>query len=130
MNKFDKEFRVYYEDTDAGGIVYHANYLKYMERTRTEWLRSLGFSQNKLLEQFIGFVVIDMEIAFKKSARLDDVVNVSCEVVKKKGASLYFAQEIRIHDTVLVNATVKVACVDTKRSRPIAIPTHIINVIN
>lgn len=85
MNKFDIQSRVYYEDTDAGGIVYHANYLKYMERARTEWVRSLGISQHDLLEQSLGFVVIDMEIAFKDSARLDDVLDVSCQVVEKKG---------------------------------------------
>jgi acyl-CoA thioester hydrolase len=130
MNKFDAEFRVYYEDTDAGGIVYHANYLKYMERTRTEWVRSLGISQQNLLEQSLGFVVIDMSIAFKRSAKLDDIVKVSCEVTEKRGASLTFAQKIMKDNTLLVSAVVKVACVNTKRSRPTAIPKVLLNAID
>lgn len=130
MNKFDIQSRVYYEDTDAGGIVYHANYLKYMERARTEWVRSLGISQQNLLEQFVGFVVIDMSIAFKQSAKLDDVVNVSCKVIEKKRASLMFLQEITKENVLLVRAEVKVACIDTKRSRPIAIPKELLNAIN
>lgn len=130
MNKFDIQSRVYYEDTDAGGIVYHANYLKYMERARTEWVRSLGISQQNLLEQFLGFVVIDMNISFKQSAKLDDVLKVSCEVMQKKGASLLFAQEIYKDNTLLVSAVVKVACVNTKFSRPTAIPKELLNAIN
>jgi acyl-CoA thioester hydrolase len=130
MNKFDIQSRVYYEDTDAGGIVYHANYLKYMERARTEWLRSLDISQQNLLEQSLGFVVIDMKIAFIQSAKLDDVISVSCQVMQKKGASLSFVQEIRKNDVLLVSAKVKVACVDTQRSRPTAIPKELYNAIN
>jgi len=130
MNKFDIQSRVYYEDTDAGGIVYHANYLKYMERARTEWLRSLDISQQNLLEQSLGFVVIDMKIAFIQSAKLDDVLSVSCLVVQKKGASLSFVQEIRKNDVLLVSAQVKVACVSTQRSRPTAIPKELYNAIN
>ncbi|GAB55687.1 acyl-CoA thioester hydrolase [Glaciecola punicea ACAM 611] len=130
MNKFDIQSRVYYEDTDAGGIVYHANYLKYMERARTEWLRSLDISQQNLLEQSLGFVVIDMKIAFIQSAKLDDVLSVSCQVVQKKGASLSFVQEIRKNDVLLVSAQVKVACVNTQRSRPTAIPKELYNAIN
>lgn len=130
MNKFNTKIRVYYEDTDAGGIVYHANYLKYMERARTEWVRGLGVSQQNLLEQFIAFVVIDMKILFKSSAKLDDELDISCEVIQVKGASLGFAQEIRMNNTLLVSAEVKVACVNTKRSRPTAIPKELINAIN
>lgn len=130
MNKFDIQSRVYYEDTDAGGIVYHANYLKYMERARTEWVRSIGISQQNLLEQSLGFVVIDMSIAFKQGAKLDDVLDVSCEVIQKKGASLTFAQEIRKNNILLVSAVVKVACVNTKRARPTAIPKVLLNAID
>lgn len=130
MNKFKVDSRVYYEDTDAGGIVYHANYLKYMERARTEWLRSIGFSQHKLLEQFLGFVVIDMKISFKQSARLDDVVEVSCHIDQIRGASLHFSQEIRKNNTLLVSASVKVACVNTKLGKPMAIPSNILIAIN
>ena len=84
MSVFCIQSRVYYEDTDAGGIVYHANYLKFMERARTEWVRSLGLHQNNLLEQSIGFVVIDMSIGFKLSAKLDDLLLVTCKVKQLK----------------------------------------------
>jgi acyl-CoA thioester hydrolase len=130
MNKYNIESRVYYEDTDAGGIVYHANYLKYMERARTEWVRALGISQHNLLEQSLAFVVIDMNIAFKQSARLDDLVQISCEVIHKKRASLVFAQEVKRDDVLLVKAQVKVACVNTKYARPIAIPKELLNAID
>ena len=139
MNKFDIDFRVYYEDTDAGGIVYHANYLKFMERCRTEWVRSLGLNQQYLLEQSIGFVVIDMSIAFKQSAKLDDMIKVSCELVKAKRASLVFRQRVTRLDNEgkytsnnneLVCADVKVACVNTQLNKATAIPTELIKQIN
>jgi len=123
MNKYNINLRVYYEDTDAGGIVYHANYLKFMERARTEWVRSLGVNQQNLLEQLVGFVVIDMNIAFKHSARLDDMLSVSCSVVTVKRASLVFEQTILKEGKVLVSATVKVACINTSTNKPIAIPS-------
>lgn len=126
MNIFDIDCRVYYEDTDAGGIVYHANYLKYMERCRTEWVRSLGIKQQFLLEQSIGFVVIDMSIAFKKSAKLDDIVKVSCELQKAKRASLLFTQEIKHNNQTLVIAEVKVACVNTQLSKPVPLPSELL----
>lgn len=116
------KLRVYYEDTDAGGIVYHANYLKFMERARTEWVRSLGVNQQDLLEQSMGFVVIDMHIGFKQSAKLDDLLTVSCDVVNIKRASLLFEQTITKNDRVLISARVKVACVNTATNKPMAIP--------
>lgn len=130
MNKFNINSRVYYEDTDAGGIVYHANYLKFMERARTEWVRALGISQQTLLEQSLAFVVIDMAIAFKQSAKLDDVVQITCEVISKKRASLTFAQEVTKDNVLLVKAEVKVACVNTLHSRPTAIPKELLNAID
>ncbi len=130
MKKFDIIARVYYEDTDAGGIVYHANYLKFMERARTEWVRSLGIDQQKLLEQSLAFVVIDMQIAFKQSAVLDDLICITCEVVNIKRASLEFAQTITRDNKVLVSAAVKVACVNTRISRPVGIPAPLLDAIN
>lgn len=150
---FEIDVRVYYEDTDAGGIVYHANYLKFMERCRTEWVRSLGINQQYLLEQSIGFVVIDMSLAFKQSAKLDDMITVSCELVKAKRASLLFRQRVtrrarddqngsvfsRVNSCVnsrfnkndeLVCADVKVACVNTQSNKATAIPTELIKQIN
>ncbi|MFW8589253.1 tol-pal system-associated acyl-CoA thioesterase [Glaciecola sp. 2405UD65-10] len=126
MNKYNINLRVYYEDTDAGGIVYHANYLKFMERARTEWVRSLGVNQHNLLEQSLGFVVIDMNIRFQHSAKLDDMLSVSCEVITIKRASLVFEQSILHEGKVLVRATVKVACVNTSTNKPIAIPSTIL----
>ena len=121
--------RVYYEDTDAGGIVYHANYLKYFERARSDWVRELGIKQQRLLEQSIAFVVIDMSIQFKGSAKLDDLIDVSCELLLAKRASMVFKQEVSLNNNVLVQAQVKVACVNTKYSKPVGIPTELIDAI-
>jgi acyl-CoA thioester hydrolase len=89
---FSLPVRVYYEDTDAGGIVYHANYLKFMERSRTEWLRNLGVEQQSLLEQSVGFVVKDLSMKNSKAAVFNDMLSISCEVVELKRASILFQQ--------------------------------------
>ena len=91
---FQCPIRVYYEDTDAGGIVYYANYLKFCERARTEWLRALGISQIKFLEQSIGFVVTKVAMNNLASARLDDLLTVKTQINKLKRASIVFNQEI------------------------------------
>jgi acyl-CoA thioester hydrolase len=93
-NEFFIPVRVYYEDTDAGGIVYHTNYLKFMERCRTEWLRSLGLEQQSLLEQSVGFVVKDLSMANTKAAIFNDMLSISCEVVELRKASMLFAQRV------------------------------------
>lgn len=126
MNNFSIQTRVYYEDTDAGGIVYHANYLKYMERARTEWVRSLGIKQQNLLEQSVAFVVIDMKIRFKQSAKLDDLLSSSCKVLQSRRASLVFEQVIKKDQEVLVSAEVKVACVNTQTQKPMALPEQFV----
>jgi acyl-CoA thioester hydrolase len=93
---FDFPIRVYWEDTDAGGIVFYANYLKFMERARTEWLRSLGISQYALKEQTGGmFVVTDTQLKYLAPARLDDLLSVSAQIVEKGRASIKISQEIR-----------------------------------
>jgi acyl-CoA thioester hydrolase len=122
MRKFNEQYRVYYEDTDAGGIVYHANYLKFMERARSDWVRALGIKQQDLLEQSLAFVVIDMQIAFKQSAKLDDVLDVSCEVTKFSRASMVFSQYVKKENNVLIEASVRVACINTQENKPVAIP--------
>lgn len=119
------QIRIYYEDTDAGGIVYHANYLKYLERARSDWVRNLGIKQQDLLEQSIAFVVIDMSIQFKGSAKLDDLIDVSCNLVMAKRASMLFYQVIKLNNKEIINATVKVACVNTKFSKPMGMPTDL-----
>lgn len=117
---------VYYEDTDAGGVVYHSNYLKYFERARTEMLRSVGVSQHALLEQNIGFVVRHMDIDYLQGARLDDQLLVNTSIAELKKASLTFCQEIVNPDgKTLCRAMVKVACIDNQRMKPTAIPQAI-----
>ncbi|MFC2552829.1 MAG: tol-pal system-associated acyl-CoA thioesterase [Rodentibacter sp.] len=118
--------RVYYEDTDAGGVVYHARYLHFFERARTEYLRLLEFSQQTLLqEQQSAFVVKSMAIDYRVPAKLDDYLIIETEVSAIKGATILFEQRL-IRDTVILSkATVKVAYVDLGKMKPAAIPTEI-----
>ena len=116
--------RVYYEDTDAGGVVYHSIYLNYMERARTEWLRAAHIQQESLAaETGLRFAVARMEIDFRAPARLDDALEVRTRLVKSGGASLALAQEIvRPGDGArLITAMVRVACIDD-RFRPARMP--------
>jgi acyl-CoA thioester hydrolase len=123
--------RVYYEDTDAGGIVYYANYLKFFERARTEWLRELGFSQSKFLEHSLGFVVKRVEMENIAPARFDQQLQIHTEVDEVKRVSLLFRQKIVDEkQKTLVNALVRVACVDLVRMKPIAIPKTVIEEIS
>jgi len=129
VDTFTWPVRVYYEDTDSGGLVYHANYLKFMERARTEWLRRLGFEQRRLHEELgVIFTVRSLDIDYRKPAHFDDALRVSARVTEQRGASLVFEQAIAreqaLEDT-LVRATVKVACVDAATLKPRAIPETI-----
>jgi acyl-CoA thioester hydrolase len=122
-NNFTYDIRVFYEDTDAGGIVYYANYLKFFERARTEWLRQLGINQAKFLEQNLGFVVRRVVMENISSAHLDDLITVHSEIALLKRASLVFKQSIVNQDSVLLcTAEVLVACIDHKLTKPCAIP--------
>jgi acyl-CoA thioester hydrolase len=115
--------RVYYEDTDVGGIVYYANYLKFFERARTEWLRSLGIHQQALLdEENAAFVVRSANIEYLSSARLDDEISLKLTVEKLGRASVHFMQQAYRGDTLLSTAYVKVACVDAQTMRPCSLP--------
>ena len=115
--------RVYWEDTDAGGVVYYANYLRFMERARTEWLRSLGVEQDVTrAEQGIIFVVVAVEIRFRSPARFNDALEVSVTVPEWKNASLTFAQEILRNSEVLCSATIRVASVDANTLKPRPLP--------
>jgi acyl-CoA thioester hydrolase len=115
--------RVYYEDTDAGGIVYYANYLKFFERARTEWLRSLDIQQQRLLdEDSVAFVVRSAAVEYLASARLDDEVKLILTVEKLGRATVQFAQQAWRGDTLLSTADVKVGCVDAATMRPRALP--------
>ncbi|MEZ8823266.1 tol-pal system-associated acyl-CoA thioesterase [Vibrio amylolyticus] len=117
---------VYYEDTDAGGVVYHSNYLKYFERARTELLRSIDVSQHTLMKDNIAFVVRHIDIDFLQGARLDEQLNVVTTIAEQKKASITFCQEIvNLEGKILCKAMVKVACIDNEKMRPKAMPQSI-----
>lgn len=116
--------RVYWEDTDAGGVVYHASYVRFLERARTEWLRAVGVHQSQLRrEHGLGFVVRNLQIDFRRPALLDDELQVTVAVQELRAASILFDQAIgRPDGAELVRARVRVACVDVARMRPMPIP--------
>ena len=120
------DVRVYYEDTDAGGVVYYANYLKYMERGRTEWLRALGVDQSDVVrESGRVFMVVSMEIKYLRPARLDDMLTVHTQVTRMGRASLNFAQQIYCYGELLTQGTVQVGCVDATTMRPAGMPAQV-----
>ena len=121
-SEFTWEVRVYYEDTDAGGIVYYANYLKFFERARTEWLRSLGVNQDIMLREHDAmFVVKNVSADYHAPARLDDVIKLTLRIDKLGRASIQFVQEAWCGGRLLNTAHVKVGCVDSAL-RPRAVP--------
>ena len=123
MPAFIWPIRVYWEDTDAGGVVYHASYLRFLERARSEWLRAIGFGQDALRERHgVFFVVRAMKLEFLRAARLDDDLTVDVELVERRRASLAMRQAIRRGEEVLLEAEVKVACVAAADFRPCALP--------
>lgn len=123
MSASEWPVRVYYEDTDAGGVVYHAGYLCYLERARTEWLRALGFSQARLKqEESLVFTVVGMTIDFLKPARLDDDLRVHSSAVLSGGASVQFEQRILRGGEPILEASVRVACLDAQTFRPRRLP--------
>jgi acyl-CoA thioester hydrolase len=120
---FSWTVRVYYEDTDAGGIVFYANYLKFFERARTEWLRALDIGQQALLEeQGAMFVVKNVTIDYHAPAKLDDVLILSLWIEKLGRASVQFVQQASCGASLLASARVKVACVDYKNLKPRPLP--------
>ena len=124
--QFSWPIRVYYEDTDSGGVVYHSNYLNFMERARTEWLRHLGFEQTYLKDALnIMFVVHSMQITFKKPAKFNDMLTITSELHKVGHSSLQFLQKITINQQTLVEAQVKLACVNALTFKPVGIPEPI-----
>lgn len=124
--------RVYWEDTDAGGVVYHARYLHFLERARSEWLRAGGHGQHELREQAgIVFVVHRMELAFNAPARLDDLLTATVEPEDRRSASFVVRQNLRREPGAkpLVEARVRIACLDAERFRPRPIPDHLLQEI-
>jgi len=122
--------RVYYEDTDLGGVVYYANYLRFLERARTEWLRSLGCDQTELLEQRgLLFMITGVEIRYQKPARFNDLLCVSAELARRRRVSMRFAQTIYRDDSQqerLVEASVDAACVEAASLSPRPIPKELL----
>jgi len=120
---FSWPLRVYYEDTDSGGVVYYANYLRYFERARTEWLRSFGLNQDKLAqEEGLIFVVRRALLDFVRPARLDDMLEVTVEPLKVARVYVDLAQEARCGTQVLTRAEIRVACLNRRGFRPVAMP--------
>ena len=118
--------RVYWEDTDAGGVVYYANYLKFLERARSEWLRSLGVEQPELADRDgVVFVVRKVEAEYLRPARFNDELAVTCRLAEVNRASLEIAQDVQRRDELLLTARVKVVCVAHPAFRPAKIPAHI-----
>jgi acyl-CoA thioester hydrolase len=128
LNKpFSWAVRVYYEDTDAGGVVFYANYLKYLERARTEYLRALGYEQDELMTKAgVIFAVRSLQIEYIKSARFNQMVQVSAKIKNIKKASLEFAQQITHDEQLLVTADVRIACLDVDTMKPKAIPDYLL----
>lgn len=119
--------RVYWEDTDAGGIVYYANYLKFMERARTEWLRELGCDQARLRARHrLQFVVARASVEFRRPARFDERLDVDVRVLALRRASVELAQDVRCANReLLCHARIRVGCVDVETFRPRGIPTSL-----
>ena len=128
--KFDWPVQVYYEDTDAGGVVYHSQYLNFMERARTEFLRSLGLSQT-LLRVNLGilFVVRDIQIRFKKPAKFDDALNVSTALIKVGRSLLEFEQNIYRGGEHLIAAKIDVVCIGAHSFRPVSVPPDMLDLL-
>ena len=124
MNPFKIQVRVYYEDVDIGGVVYYANYLRYFERARSDWLRSLGVNQERMaVVEGVGFVVARAEIDFRAGARLDDLLDVSVMLIEKKKTYFWLEQEVRhAGGGVCTAARIQAACVRHKDMRPQPIP--------
>lgn len=124
---FSLPVRVYYEDTDTGGVVYHSNYLNFMERARTEWLRALGFEQDELLrEPGVLFAVSAVSITFHKPARFNDLLAVTVSLGRRGAASLTLKQTVQRGAELLASGEVRIACLDAQRFVPVAIPAQVV----
>lgn len=126
---FSWPVRVYYEDTDLGGVVYHANYLRFMERARTEWLRALGFEQDALRDRLsIQFVVVEAKLAFHRPARFNDELTVTTRIREVGRASMVFDQAIRsvTAGTEVCTGEIRVACIDSQDFKPKSLPPELL----
>ena len=124
---FEHPIRVYWEDTDAGGIVFYANYLKFFERARTEWLRALGIGQHALREATGGmFVVSETTVKYHRPAKLDDVLRVTASMAEGGRASLAIAQQAWLGETLLCEGTIRIGWVDAATMKPARIPSSVL----
>ncbi len=129
-NTYAHTLRIYWEDTDAGGVVFYVNYLKFFERARTEWLRSFGFSQEDLRARTgVMFVVAQTQVRYLRPARLDDLLSVTVQIQHAGLASMNIAQVAWRGDERLAEGEIRIGCVDTGTFRPCRIPTELINAI-
>jgi acyl-CoA thioester hydrolase len=127
---FHHPVRVYWEDTDAGGIVFYANYLKFFERARTEWLRALGHSQQEMVETTgCMFVVQETSVRYVRPARLDDVLTITVDVRERGRASLRIAQQAWCGDRLLAEGEIRIGCVERATLKPHRIPSPIFEAI-
>jgi acyl-CoA thioester hydrolase len=121
--RYTHTYSVYYEDTDMGGVVYYANYLKFMERCRTDWLWAMGVDQQRLrADRQVQFVVVNVVVDFLRPAVLHDEILVTAALTRLAGATIHFDQTILRGDEQLIDATVRVACLDSGTLKPRAIP--------
>lgn len=121
--QFEWPVQVYWEDTDAGGVVYHSQYLNFMERARTEWLRHLGFIQTEMRETLgVLFVVRHIDMHYKKPAKFDDALIVRTCLINQGRSFITFEQSILRGEEMLTSATVKVVCIDAEKFKPVSIP--------
>ena len=131
-NEFNMQVRVYYEDTDAGSVVYHSNYLNFMERARTEWLRHIGFEQHTLIEKDeILFAVRKISIDYHKPALFNELLNIKTRVIHTRRASLIFEQIIfNQSEETICKAEIKIACLNSTTMKPEPIPETILSELN
>ena len=123
---FRHTLRVYWEDTDAGGVVFFANYLKFFERARTEWLRTMGFGQQRLRNDTGAvFVVADTSVRYLEPARLDDLLEISVRIVETGRVSMTIEQQARRDDALLAESTIRIGCVDAGTFKPRRIPKEL-----
>ena len=126
IKTFSFPIRIYFEDTDSGGVVYHSNYLKFMERARTEWLRSMGIDQRHLKHHAnIMFVVHRIDIQYKFPAHFNEDLVVKCELIDIGSSKIEFRQMIYRDNELLIDASVNVACIDSEKFKPVRIPSPI-----
>lgn len=122
--------RIYYEDTDSGGVVYYANYLKFMERARTEWLRAEGFEQDELIaNENVIFAVRSVQADYLSPARFNEKLVVNTRVIKKGKASITVEQVVKREEDVLCKAIIKIACLDAQNFKPAVMPENLYNKI-